>query len=256
MNKKFYTYEEIFLALHEEYIKNQELLNKLKRYVYIENQTWVESTSFKPIFQQKNNDHRMTYPLQEKSLMFEVLESMSFIRQSFEELFGVSYNRLINYKIKQDDQKHYYLKEQTRGHLVWFEPKITIADQQIFDSLSEEILNSDFMNLQNEAFYPMFGYRLRVLPEQLFLGNSEHWISYSPKDDTIEIKKIKDHQHLYYLLREAIPECYVNERVKALVNKNLLSDKQIELEEQEYKKDTKLSVANTTKGVKIRKLKK
>ena len=256
MNKKFYTYGEILLALRDEYINNQELLTKLKRYVYIENGSWVDSYRFHPQFQGKNNEYFMTYPLDEKKLYLEVLERISFIMKTYEELFGCSSDRLITYHVTEQSDNVFSLEEKVRGNLVWFDPRITITDQKTFNELTAMILNSEFMNLQNERFFSLFDYRLKVLPEQLYLGNSDHWVRYDACGDKIDISNLKNSYQVMEFMKRPIAECYLNDRVKALVDKRYPEGKEIEIPEDTFGRNVSLNVIDTDKGIKLKKLKK
>jgi len=256
MKKKFYTYEEILLALREEYIKNQELLKKLEKYIYVIEDENINLIKFKSTIGQINNDYFMSYSLDSKMISLVLLERLNIIKRMINRFMEDEVKNRIKYNVVLEDNGNYGIKEVSRGDLVWFDPTIIITDQKYFNEIVNEILNSEFMNLQNERFPSMFGYKICFTSEKIRLGNESSWVLYNAVDDVINTWNIKNSDSLECLIRQYIPECYLNDRVKRLVDKNLKEDKFVDFDSCNLEFNSKLKIMNTDKGIKLRKLKK
>ena len=257
MSKEFYTYEEILLALRDEYLKNQALLEKLEQYFYVACDK-VESYEFRSLFKDIVRDEIM----HEKEIQFVITERLSIIKEIINKLHYLRYKyydlqNQIFYKIREKDNNYYFDESIIRGRYTTIKPEIIIKKQEEFNKLIEEILSTEFMSLTEEYFEEMLGgYKLDISGGSIFLGNYQKSVFYNASYDTLQFRNIDCHIEASEFIKELIPECYIAYSVKQMINKNLKNNQIITIDDSNFSKVTRFSVEENNNGLKLVKTKK
>jgi len=257
MEKKFYSYEEILLALRDEYLKNQALLEKLEQYIYIACDK-VESFEFRSLFKDIVRDQIM----HEKEIHFVITERLSIIKEIINKLHCLWYKyydmqNQIFYKIIEKDNNYYFNESTIRGRFTTIKPQINIINQEEFDKLVREILNSEFMSLTEEYFEKMLGgYKLDISGGSIFLGNYQKSVFYNASYDTIQFRNIDCWIEASEFIKEPIPECYIADSVKQMINKNIKNNQVITIDDYDFSKVTRFNIEENSNGLKLIKIRK
>lgn len=258
MEKKFYTFEEILLALRGEYLKHQELLEELKNYLYIENNE-IESFYFQSHRKTLQNGN-VVYNPKLSLVIVEKLKKLQRIREKImvQQGYSPSQNKAF-YEFKQDESKNFSCDLEFKGKLVSIKPIFTITNQKEFNELINEILNTDFMKLVEErTFKSMIGdWRFLAYTSFMELGNSRNKILYFADQDTIKFRGVDYQDYAKRIIRYPIHEYYIRDDLKKMIDKNLKEDQIIEIDEYSFnEKETNFEIVDSDNGIKLIKTKK
>lgn len=252
MEKAFYTFEEILLALREEYIKNQLLLKKLENYFVISGKK-IDSFQINSKFQEISVDGT----LYDKHLYLYVKEKNNKLKQAIVKLLNPSADiiRSVVYDITKGSDKCYSFK---KSGINPSSKKLTISVTDLvgFNKLVEEILNSEFMSLTNEHHSSMFGgYNLDIDGGQIFCGRYGENVFYDATNDTVQFRGFDCQSDAQSFIRQPIHKFYIHDAVKKLIDSNAKLNQEVKIEEFKFKKVTELCVKNHDNGLVLMKKK-
>ena len=184
-SKEFYTFEEILLALRDEYIKNQLLLRKLNEFFVVSGQS-LESYQINPKFQEIGIDETLF----DKHLYLYVRERVNKLRKTIVKLLNprAKIIKSIVYDISTSDGNNYsFVKDSINSPSKKL--TINITNPIEFDKLVDEILNGEFMSLTTTSHTSMFGgYNLDVDAGQIFCGKFGENVLYDASEDIVQFR--------------------------------------------------------------------
>lgn len=244
MEKEFYTFEEILLALREEYIKNQMLLKKLESYFLVSGKS-VELYQINSKFQEISVDGTFY----DKHLYLYVKEKDNKLRKAIVKLLNPSADiiKSVVYDISQGDDKSYSFKDSSRKSK---KINLDITDQVGFDKLVDEILNSGFMSLTNEHHTSMFGgYSLDIDVSSIFCGRYGENVFYNPTRDTVQFRGFYCQSDALRFIRQPIHKFYIHEGVKKLIDSNAKLNQEVKIDEFKFGKEIELEIRNHDNGL-------
>lgn len=249
MEKKFYTFEEILLALRDEYIKNQLLLKKLEEYYTIVGKS-VETHEIIPNFQEDVNADGILY---DKHLYLYVREKVNKLWGTIVRLLNPNADviRSIVYDINNRYSKNYsFIKKSVNSPSKQL--TINITNPVEFDRLVDEILNSEFMSLTEKYYGPMIGgYTINIHASQIYLGKYWESVLYNAHGDIVQFRGIECQYDAQSFINQPIPEFYLHEDVKKMINRNMKSNQKIKIDEYNFSKVTKLDVKEYDNGLQL-----
>lgn len=248
MEKKFYTFEEILLALRDEYIKNQLLLKKLEEYYTIVGKS-VETHEIIPNFQEVNVDGI----LYDKHLYLYVREKVNKLWGTIVKLLNPNADviRSIVYDINNSYSKDYsFVKKGVNSPSKQL--TINITNPLEFDKLVDEILNSEFMSLTEKYYGRMIGgYIINIHASQIYLGKYGESVLYDAHDDIVQFRGIECQAAARSFINQPIPEFYLHEDVKKVIDKNMKQNQNIKIDEYKFGKVTRLDVKEHDNGLQL-----
>lgn len=240
MEKKFYTFEEILLALRDEYIKNQLLLKKLNEFYVVYGKS-LDKYCINPKFQDVNIDGTLLY---DKHLYLYVYEKVNKLRGAIVKLLNPNADIIENvvYNINNSDNQNYSFQKES-GNSPSKELTINITNPLEFDKLVEEILNSEFMSLAKVYTGRMFGgYSIDIDGSSIFCGRFGENVFYDAHEDVVQFRGFDCQAAAKEFIRQPIPESYLYDDIKKLIDRNIKPNREIKIDEYKFGKVTRLDV--------------
>lgn len=240
MEKKFYTFEEILLALRDEYIKNQLLLKKLNKFYEVYGKS-LDEYYIGPKFKEVRSDGSL---ICDKHLYLHVHEKVNKLRGAIVKLLNRHADMIghIVYDINSSNGQNYSFKKES-ANSPSKEVTINVTNPLEFDKLVEEILNSEFMSLNKVYKSPMFGgYSLDIDGSSIFCGKFGENILYDAYEDVVQFRGIDCQCEAQSFIRQPIPESYLYDDIKKLIDKNIKPNREIKIDEYNFSKVTRFDV--------------
>ena len=225
MNNDFYRFSEIVFGLRNEYIKNQKLLEELKQYISVNGEN-IDKVIISADIDLKGWHMIKLDILKKQSKILKILDYYAY------EIFGIlsqgePYLKLnkVNNEFEFGIDDYYKLLAQKSNY------NVEITDKKAFEEIAEEILNSEFMKLQ-EVYKQLNPFQsISIEPHEIYMYgdfgdiNSHKFssLTYMPTTDTIAA--IPDCKHGIHLIRKffdtEIPKYIIPKAYQKIIDKNI-----------------------------------
>jgi len=267
MKKKYYTYEKILLGLRDEYLRNQALLNKLKKYIYIGDLEYkIESFCIKANFKDEVKPNQIIESDDNVvRLILQITQKLSTIQQVLAKInslicSGETLQNNLMYELEKENDSYNFIKI-CKQRRVTIEPELRICGNSgdtEFTRLVEQILNSEFMLSHEKNANRLFcGAMLNITPQQIYLGEYHQNIIYFPNEDILQVCGFNDTKQVSNFMNYQIHSDYLDDNIKTLIDRAYRDDDFIAIEPvQTNGKVTRFSIDETSNGLKLMKIKK
>ena len=225
MDKNSYLFSEIIFGLRDEYVKNQKLLNELKKYINILNENIVDLD----LYLAKDIKNLNIIKLDISKKQTKILEMINYA--SLEVLGGIPQYIELSYVLKKEKNGYFFDLDGKKFLKEPLKYNIEITDQKAFDEIVKCVSSSKLANLENlciflNPFQTIFADNKEVsmyvdfsMISSLICSN----LSYNSKADTIftnlDCRNNKD--LLIKLLNTKIPRYSLPLEYQKIIDENI-----------------------------------
>ena len=253
MDRNYYTYQEILLALREEYVKNQILLDKLSTYIKINgNGKRVGDINLEANLISKNERYALS------RIRLIIRERQNLLKRIFNELkyciscynWNGEFSDKVCFEIKENKKSGYHFAREKNEYVPFnegFNPFVSITRQNDFDSIINEILNSKIMSLTSKCLLinslqkltiDGSGISLRTDTDNFGIFNSDAFslgLVYDSRRDILRFNCESDNWYyiLTELLKTEIPSYKIPNSYKLIIDSSISATKLIRVDERE-----------------------
>jgi len=260
MKEESYTFGEVVFGLREEYVKNQKLLNELKKYVKVEgikDNEWYIYGNIDWRYQEK-------YIALNIDIVKEQSKLVKMIRYILDEYTVIDwgYNNP-SYKTEKKDNVYSFKKDNT----VISDKKynIEITDKDAFEEITNNVLQSKIINHFYMELNPF--QNITICPYEIDMcgnfrainSNAFPIIKYNQYTDSIFARI--DYRTPKFLVSEffdtKIPKCFTPDEYREIIDKSIEKHKNLNVAEVHLDgRNTELNIIETNDGIKLTKKKK
>lgn len=214
--KNYYKFQELIYSLRDEYLKNQKLINELKKLIEIESKGEITSSLF--LKQQLNYYKIEDYP----TLLLRVRRRQKFIKKSLIQLendfpnCSLSRYRKNNaeFMVKKEKGQYAFYAHNDLNGTRYYNPNVFIRNEKEFGELYKELQHSKLFNLNQETIQlnpfqdvSFNGHSIALNTSDGLDQSSDICIRYNASDDKVYLTQDRIHSiyHIDNLFDTQVP---------------------------------------------------